>query len=164
MTRWNRSKNAKPCSTFPHVWAAIVGCTGKGHAWRYSVGNFGRQVAEYACPTCHAAKVRLDALSAVELRAELARLQAAAGVADYRLAEVRVLSGGRPVLTGKIDPHAGREALEQALDVWTRGEGSIDRVVDLIILIDADCKAVVARYCNATEREKLVAAYRAARA
>lgn len=158
MTAWKNAKAEKTCSIFPHVWAAILGCTGKGRAWRYGV----RQVAEFACPTCRAAADKLDAMPAAVRGAELTRLQAAAGVSDYRLAETRVVAG-RPVLTGKLDRSRVAEALEGALYDWTSGSGDVARVAQLIVALDADCKALVARHCSKAQRAELVAAYRAAR-
>jgi hypothetical protein len=162
MTAWKNAKAEKTCSIFPHVWAALVGCTGKGRAWRYGVGHFGRQVAEFACPSCKAAADKLDAMTAVERSAELERLQAAAGVSDYRLAETRVVAG-RPVLTGKLDRNRVAEALDSALYDYGCGSGDAARVVRLIVALGADCKALVARHCSKAQRAELVAAYRAAR-
>jgi hypothetical protein len=157
-TKWSIGKTAKPCAAFPHVWAAIHGCTGSGKAWRYTVGHFGRRTVEHACEVCKAARERLDALRG--LTAELERLQAAAGVEDYRLAEVRV-EKGRPVLTGRLDAYNAREALLDALTAWIDGYGTIARCVELIIAINADCRAEVARVCTTAQRAELAAAYRA---
>jgi hypothetical protein len=161
-TTWKNGKTAKACCAFPHVWAAIHGCTGRGTAWRYTVGHFGRRTVEHACEACKAARERLDALRGPALTAELERLQAAAGVADYRLAEVRV-EKGRPVLTGRLDAYSAREALLDALTAWIDGYGPIARCVELIIAIDADCSGEVARVCSRAQRGELAAAYRAAK-
>lgn len=162
MTRWTKGKTEKTCNTFPRVWAAIVGCTGKGRSWRRTTGHFGGETVEHACPTCEAARDRLAALVGPALQAELARLQAAAGVEDYRIAETRIVAG-RPVLTGKVDQGFGREELERRLEAWVDGTGSVDRCVALIKALGTSCAAEVARVCSPAQRSKLAAAYRAAR-
>jgi hypothetical protein len=159
---WHIGTTVKPCSVFPHVWAAIVGCTGSGRAWRNGAGHAGRRSTEFACERCKATRDRLDALRGPSREAELARLQAAAGVEDYRLAEVRV-EKGRPVLTGRLDPYSAREALASALEAWVVGQCTVARCVALIRATGGDCTAEVRRTCTGAQRAKLAAAYVAAR-
>ncbi len=95
---WKHSKATKRCNVFPTVWAAIYGCKGEQtHTWRYTIGHFGRRVPEYACPTCQAAADKTDATKGLAGRAEYQRLlreaQDAAGVKDYRTANVRIVAG-----------------------------------------------------------------------
>lgn len=158
---WMVGKVAKRCTAFPDVWGAIVGCTGRGNAWRYTVGHFGRQTVEYACPTCQAAKERLDALDHAAHQKALRELQDAAGVADYRVAET-VRRNGRPVLTGKLDVGAAREAVENALDGFTRGD-SPRHAARAILVYGRDCTALVARYCTPAQRAELARAFKAER-
>lgn len=129
---WKTTKTTKTCNTFPAVWAAIHGCTGKGAAWRYTIGHFGRRDAEYACPTCRAAQERLDALQGPAHQEALRALQDAAGVADYRTAEVELI-GGRPVLTGKIDRNLALEAADHALRQLSDG-GTVERAAHALVV------------------------------
>jgi hypothetical protein len=159
---WKTTKTAKTCNTFPSVWAAILGCTGKGAAWRYTVGHFGRRDVEYACPICRAAKDRLDALQGPALQEALTALQAAAGVADYRLAEV-IFEAGRPVLTGRIDKGLAAEAADYELRNWIAG-GSVERAARAILVYGEDCTALVdSMRLTAAQRRALKVAYLAAK-
>lgn len=111
---WKKSKATKRCNVFPSVWAAIFGCKGEQtHTWRYTVGHFGHRVAEYACPTCQAAKDKFEALKGFTRNEEYQRLcreaQDAAGVEDYRLADVRIINGV-PTIVGTMP--ARREEAE----------------------------------------------------
>ena len=147
MTAWKTTKTAKTCNTFPHVWAAIVGCTGKGSAWRYTTSHFGRRDVEYACPICRAAQERLEALSTPAHQDALRALQDAAGVADYRVAEVAWL-GGRPVLTGKVDVNLAHEAADYALREMTNGE-DVARAARALVVYHAAggvCRSLVASH------------------
>lgn len=91
---WKKSKVAKRCNVFPTVWAAMYGCKGEHTAaWRYTVGAFGHRVAEYACPTCQAAKAKIEAMNHAERVAHLNEIQAANGVADYRIARAKLVDG-----------------------------------------------------------------------
>lgn len=91
---WKRGTTAKKCNVFPTVWAAIVGCKGERvTTWRYTVGNFGHRVAEYACPTCKGLKDHFDSLTPADRQDALAFAQKAAGVEDYRTARVALVNG-----------------------------------------------------------------------
>lgn len=159
---WKTAKAAKRCTAFPLVWAAIVGCTGTGTAWRYTIGHFGRRVPEFACPTCRAARDASDALQGPAHQAHLAALQAAAGVADYRVAEV-AFEGGRPVLTGHVDKGLAAEAADYALRNWVAG-GSVDEAARAILVYGGDCRAMVASFrLTAAQRRQLRDAYLAAK-
>lgn len=145
MSAWKTARRARACNTFPDVWAAIVGCTGSGKSWRYGVGHFGRQTAEFACEACKAAQDRSEALRGPAHTAHLRALSEAAGVADYRVAEV-VRIDGRPVLTGKVDVHAAREAASDALYRFT-GKAGLTEAVDALRVYHAaggDCRALIA--------------------
>jgi hypothetical protein len=164
MKSWKTAKASKSCNVFPSVWAAIVGCTGKGNAWRYGIGHFGRQCVEYACPTCRAATERLDALVGPAHQTALRALQDAAGVADYRLAEVIVV-GGRPVLTGKVDAGCAYEAADEALRGFIAGDAPehAAKALRMLCQAGAEAKALVASHrLSPRQRAALVAAYRAA--
>lgn len=107
---WHKGTKAHKCNVFPTVWAAIFGCQGERvTVWRYTVGHFGKRVAEYACPTCLAHKTRLDNLRGLVNRQAhedaLAEAQAAAGVEDYRLCDVRLVNGV-PTIVGTLRPEA----------------------------------------------------------
>jgi hypothetical protein len=154
-------KVAKRCTTFPDVWAAIVGCTGRGSAWRYTVGHFGRRTVEYACPTCQAARERLDGLVGPAHHAALLELSETAGVADYRIAEV-VRRDGRPVLTGRVDADKAYQAADAALQAFAQG-GSARQAARAILAYGRDCKALVAQYCTPAQRAELAQAYKAER-
>jgi hypothetical protein len=98
---WRTSAKTHRCTVFPTVWAAIVGCTGSGRAWRYHIaGSFGRR-PEFACPTCKAAKDRFEAMSAPELQEALLKAQADAGIENYRYARARVIDGVPRLLDAK---------------------------------------------------------------
>lgn len=160
---WKTGKAVKSCTTFPTVWAAIVGCTGKGNAWRYTIGHFGRRTAEYACPTCRAAQERLDALRGPAHTEALRALQDAAGVADYRLAETAIVNG-RPVLTGKIDAGAAYEEADYALRCFVQGDGADAAAKAIRVLCQAggNPRPLVASHrLSAPQRAALAAAYRA---
>ncbi len=160
---WKTAKTAKRCNAFPLVWAAIVGCTGKGTAWRYTIGHFGRRTPEFACETCRIAHDHLDALQGPAHQDALRALQTAAGVADYRIAEV-AFENGRPVLTGKVDKDRAREAADHALRCWLQG-GSVDEAARAILVYGENCRAMVASYrLTAGQRSALYDAYCAARA
>jgi hypothetical protein len=168
---WKTATKPRACNTFPDVWAAIVGCTGSGKAWRRTaahggIGGLGHAGIEYACPTCQAARTRLDALRGPAYQAALTELQAAAGVADYRVAEV-VRRDGRPVLTGRVDVNAAREAVEYALMDYTAGGSLVRALHALRVLCGAGgavhAKRLVADRCTAAQAEALRAAWRAAR-
>ena len=137
---WKTAKAAKRCTTFPTVWAAILGCTGSGNAWRYTIGHFGRRTIEYACPTCRAAQDESDAQRGAgchaQYQAHLRAAQDRAGVADYRLAEV-VERDGRPVLTGKVDVHKASEAAYDALHGYCGGDDPVHAVKALRVLVEA---------------------------
>jgi len=93
-TEWKKSKSTKRCNVFPTVWAAIYGCKGEQtHTWRYTTGNFGRREAEYACPTCLAAKLATESLVGKARQDALQAAQEAAGVEDYRTARVKLVAG-----------------------------------------------------------------------
>ncbi len=162
MSGWKTGKVTKACNTFPDVWAAIVGCTGKGKSWRYTVGHFGRQTAEYACDTCKAAKSRLDALVGPAHTAELARLRTAAGVEDYRTAEV-VRRNGRPVLTGRVDPSLAYGEAVDRIDAFAAGSCAALDAARAILAYGGDCKEPVRRACTEPQRLELGVAYRALR-
>jgi hypothetical protein len=97
---WKKSGKTRKCVTYPTVWAAIHGCTGKGSNWRYTIGHFGRREVEYACDTCMAARNRSDGLVGKEYGDVLRTAQANAGVGDYRTAYAKWIDG-RPQLVGK---------------------------------------------------------------
>jgi len=155
---WTNSKNEKRCNVFPSVWGAIVGCTGRGRAWRYCIGHFGRRDVEFACPTCQAATDRLDALRGPAHQEALSALQTAAGVVDYRIAEVKIVAG-RPVLTGKVDVHA----VEEQVADFAHGMSTAHYAARAILAHGGDCSAMVARHCSRAQRLELVAAYRIAK-
>lgn len=159
-TKWKIAKSARRCNTFPAVWAAIVGCTGSGKAFRYRPGLYYRET-EFACEACRAAQDASSALVGQAHQDHLRALQDAAGVADYRIAEVRT-ENGRPILTGRIDRDLAGEALRDALYNWTAGCGAISRCIELIRIIGGDCGPEVRAVCTARQREQLATAYRAA--
>lgn len=164
MAGWKRAKTPKSCNAFPAVWAAIVGCTGEGTAWRYGVGHFGRSEAEYACPVCRAATDRFDSLVGTAHQDALRAAQDAAGVADYRLAEVEWI-GGRPRLTGKVDASLAYEAADAELREYANGAGPQRAANALRVLCQAggNGRPLVASYrLSAAQRAALVAAYRRA--
>ncbi len=164
MPAWKTTKTAKPCNTFPAVWAAIVGCTGSGTAWRYSEGHFGSRSAEYACPVCKAAQSRLDALVGDAHQDALRALQDAAGGADYRTADVEWI-GGRPVLTGKVDAGLAHEAADYALRQMVNGDSVTRAARALVVLHQAggNCRALVASHrIPSRQLSALRAAFRAA--
>lgn len=144
MTAWKTAKSARACNIFPAVWAAIVGCTGKGKAWRYGIGHFGRTSVEYACPVCRDAKDRSDALVGPAHQEHLTALQAAAGVADYRVAEVEWIDG-RPVLTGKVDKDLAHEAADYALREMSNVDDVARAARALVVYHGAggNCRALV---------------------
>jgi hypothetical protein len=163
MNAWKTAKSAKPCTIFPAVWAAIVGCTGTGKSYRYATAHFGVSRPEYACPVCRAAKDASDALMGPAHQEHLTALQAAAGVADYRVAEV-VRIDGRPVLTGKVDAGLARAAAEDALHDFTGGASAAHaaRAIRVYCGAGGNAKALVAAYkLTPRMRSALVAAYRA---
>lgn len=94
---WRRGSKVRRCNAFPTVWAAIHGCSGSSNAWRYTVGAFGHRVAEYACPTCQAARARTEGLMGRAYADALRAEQDAAGVSDYRTQPARWIDG-RPQL------------------------------------------------------------------
>jgi hypothetical protein len=109
---WRTGSKAHKCNTFPTVWAAIYGCKGERVVtWRYTIGNFGRRVPEYACETCQAALARSEACGndRAAYAAELERAQAAAGIEDYRTARFGLVDGV-PTLLGGSEPEATEQA------------------------------------------------------
>lgn len=99
---WKRcpAEHAKRCSVFPTVWGAILGCTGEpSRLFKYTVGNFGRRISEYACPTCKAYKDHFDSLNHPDRQDALIYAQKAAGVADYRTAKVKRVKGVPKIVT-----------------------------------------------------------------
>ncbi len=97
---WRNGSKARRCNRFPTVWAAIYGCKGeRTTAWRYTVGNFGHRVAEYACPTCQAADAATAQLVGPARQDALEAAQRAAGVEDYRSQRVSRINGV-PTLIG----------------------------------------------------------------
>ena len=101
---WKQGGKAHKCTAFPTVWAAIYGCKGeRSNIWRYTVGHFGKRVAEYACPTCAAQRTHSDSLRGAERQEEMRAAQDAAGVEDYRTADVRIINGV-PTIVGTLAP------------------------------------------------------------
>jgi len=157
---WKTARAAKPCNTYPDVWAAIYGCTGKGTAWRHTTGHFGRAAVEFACPTCRAARDAAAQLDNAALAAHLRAAQDRAGVADYRTAEVEVRDG-RPVLTGRVSLGLAAEAVRDALYDVTEKSGFEAAAKALRVYANAggDCRPLVA---NAKLTPKMLTALRAA--
>lgn len=85
------------CNAFPTVWAAIQGCEGKTNRWRYVIGHFGREGAEWVCPTCEVASALSNSLRGKAQQDHFLALEAAAGVENYRTAKCAWVDG-RPVL------------------------------------------------------------------
>lgn len=157
-TTWKVGLNEKRCTILNDAFAAMVGCTGKGKHWRYTIGHFGRQAVEYACPACKAHADATDHLMGTARAEALAQVSAAAGVRDYRLVEV-VRRNGRPVLTGKVD--AGR--VEEVILEFATGHATARDAARAIHILGGDCTAMVARHCTPAQRRQLVAAYKAER-
>lgn len=116
---WNKGTKAHRCNIFPTVWAAIYGCKGERvTSWRYTIGNFGKRVPEYACETCKAAKAQTDAVKGINDRSEYQRLlreaQDAAGVEDYRLCDARLVNGV-PTIVGTFHEEEPTQAPETVL-------------------------------------------------
>jgi hypothetical protein len=148
MNAWKTAKSAKPCTIFPAVWAAIVGCTGTGKSYRYAPAHFGVSRPEYACPVCRAAKDASDALMGPAHQEHLTALQAAAGVADYRVAEVEWIDG-RPVLTGKVDKGLAHESADYALREMSADVDSVARAARALVVYHGaggDCRGLVASH------------------
>lgn len=84
----------RPCNVISAPWMAMIGCEGKGRAWKMGHGHF-------ACATCRSYSKWMAlterSQGSTGRQALLSAIQESAGVEDYRTVSVRKV-GGRWVL------------------------------------------------------------------